>query len=94
MNILPALLLIAFIFPAQAHVLCGDRTAVLDNLEDTYSEVPKDRGLGNSGNVIEIIVSPSGSFTLLYTMPNGLACIMAAGEGWGPVEKKLPGEPT
>ena len=94
MNILPGILLVAFISPAQAHPMCGDRKAVLDNLEETYSEVPEDRGLASNGSVIELVVSPSGSFTILYMMPNGLVCVMAAGEGWGPVEKKTPGEPA
>lgn len=87
-------LLVAFMSPAQAHALCGDRTAVLNNLKEAYSEVPEDRGLASNGNVIEVLVSPSGSFTILYTMPNGLACVMTAGENWDPVEKKPPGEPT
>ena len=93
---LPALVLAGFLwtFPSQAHAMCGDREAVLNNLEETYSEVPEDRGLASNGSVIELVVSPSGSFTILYTMPNGLTCVMAAGESWGPVEKKTPGEPV
>ena len=94
MHILPGILLVAFISPAQAHAMCGDRKAVLNNLEETYSEVPEDRGLASNGSVIELVVSPSGSFTILYTMPNGLTCVMAAGESWEPVEKKTPGEPA
>ena len=74
--------------------MCGDREAVLNNLEETYSEVPVSRGLASNGSVIEVVVSPSGSFTILYTMPNGLAGVMVAGESWGPVEKKTPGEPA
>ena len=93
---LPALVLAGFLltFPSQAHALCGDRVSVLNNLEETYSEVPEARGLASNGSVVEVVVSPSGSFTILYTMPSGLACVMAAGEGWGPVEKKTPGEPA
>ena len=93
---LPALVLAGFLWtlPSQAHALCGDREAVLNNLEETYSEVPEDRGLTSNGSVIEVLVSPSGSFTILYTMPNGLTCVMAAGESWGPVEKKTLGEPA
>ena len=92
----PALVLAGFLwaFPSQAHARCGDREAVLNNLEEKYSEVPESRGLASNGSVVEIVVSPSGSFTILYTMPNGLACVMAAGESWGPVEKKTPGEPV
>ena len=92
----PALVLAGFLwtFPSQAHAMCGDREAVLNNLEETYSEVPEARGLASNGNVIELVVSPSGSFTILYTMPNGLVCVLAAGEGWGLVKKTPPGEPA
>ena len=93
---LPALVLAGFLwaFPSQAHALCGDREAVLNNLEETYSEVPVALGLASNGSMVEVVVSPSGSFTILYTMPGGLACVMAAGEGWVPAGKKLPGEPA
>ena len=93
---LPVLVLAGFLwtFPSQAHAQCGDRKAGLDNLEGTYSEVIESRGLASNGSVVEIVVSPSGSFTILYTKPGGLMCVMVAGEGWGPVEKKLPGEPA
>ena len=74
--------------------MCGDREAVLNNLEETYSEVPVALGLASNGSVVEVVVSPSGSFTILYTMPSGLACVMAAGESWGPVEKKPLGDPV
>ena len=92
----PALVLAGFLwaFPSQAHAQCGDREAVLNNLEEKYSEVPVALGLASNGSVVEIVVSPSGSFTILYTKPGGLMCVMVAGEGWGPVKKKTPGDPV
>ena len=33
-------------------------------------------------SVIELFVSQTGSWTILLTLSNGLACITAAGEKW------------
>ena len=70
----------AFSPPAQAQAMCGQRRAVIANLEKTYSEAPVSIGLASNGSVIEVLASPSGSFTIILTQPNGLACVMAAGE--------------
>ena len=79
---------------ALANILCGEHDKVVSNLKRNYSEVPIYIGLGSRGEVIEILVAPSGTFTIIYTRPNGLSCIMAAGtdlEKTPPVE---PGDPA
>ena len=62
--------------------MCGERARVLTNLAETYSEAPVSMGLASNGSVIEVLASPSGSFTIILTQPNGVACVMAAGESW------------
>ena len=79
---------------AGAGVLCGEHSEVVENLKKNYSEVPVYIGLGNKGTVIEILAAPSGSFTILYTRPNGLSCILAAGTAWEKAKKVEPGEPA
>ena len=74
---------------AFAHALCGERNKVVANLEQTYSETPVSMGLDSNGGVIEILASPSGSFTIILTWPNGVSCVMAAGEGWEDLPKRL-----
>lgn len=74
--------LIAMTKSAQAQAMCGERSAVLGNLEKMYSETPVSMGLSGNGAVIEVLTSPSGSFTIILTRPNGLSCVMAAGENW------------
>ena len=32
--------------------------------------------------LVEVLVGPDGSFTAFLTLPEGLACPLAAGEGW------------
>ena len=72
--------------PAAAQVLCGDRTEVGKKLKESYSETPANIGLAGNGAVVEVFVSPDGSFTIIMTHPGGLSCLMAAGEGWETVQ--------
>lgn len=66
------------------HMICEDRRSVVEQLETTYGEQTVSVGLMNSGYVIETLASPSGSFTVLMVSPDGLACVMAAGEDFEP----------
>ena len=88
-----ALLIGWSVFPssAQAQTVCGERKAIVASLEKTYSEAPISMGLGSNGAIIEILASPSGTFTIILTRPNGLTCVMAAGESWEDLPKRLAG---
>ena len=79
----------AFPSSAQAQMFCGERGAIVASLEKTYSEAPVSMGLGSNGAIIEILASPSGTFTIILTRPNGLSCVMAAGENWEDLPKQL-----
>ncbi len=81
----------AFSSSAQAQSICGEHSTVVASLEKTYSEAPVSMGLASNGAVIEILASPSGSFTIILTQPNGLSCVMAAGESWEDLPKRLAG---
>ena len=76
---------------ALGHTLCGEHGEVVAKLKENYSEVPVHIGLGSQGTIIEILVAPSGSFTIIYTVPSGLSCILVTGTDWETVK---PGEPT
>ena len=71
--------------------MCDERSAVVATLEKTYSETPVSMGLASNGAIIEILASPSGTFTIILTRPNGLTCVMAAGESWEDLPKRLAG---
>ncbi len=79
----------AFSSSAQAQMFCDERGAVVTRLEKTYSETPVSMGLGSNGAIIEILASPSGTFTIILTRPDGLSCMMAAGENWEDLPKQL-----
>ncbi len=68
--------------PVSAQMLCGPRPDVVANLERTYDEYPSSMGLASNGTVIEVFVSEKGSFTVIMTRPDGMSCLMVAGENW------------
>lgn len=74
---------------AQAEMLCGERAKVVAGLEKGYEETPTSMGLASNGAVVEVLASPSGTFTIIITQPNGLTCLMAAGEDWEDLPQKI-----
>lgn len=79
-----AVLVAMFLFSsgALAQSACAERTEVLEQLANKYKEQPRVMGVANNGGVIEILTSPTGSFTIIITMPNGVSCLVAAGESF------------
>lgn len=72
----------AFSSPAMAEIMCGDREEVIDSLENVHKESPISMGLATNGAVVEIFSSKTGTFTIIMTHPNGLSCLVTAGEFW------------
>jgi len=75
---------------AQAQYVCAKRDSMITQLKKKFGE--SERGIGVSGTeaVIEIWSSEeTGTWTIVMTRPNGIACVMAAGDSWTdiPVEK-------
>ena len=77
---------------AEAARLCGDRDEILKRLEQGHEETPKALGLSSDGGVVEVLVSPSGGWTILVTYPKQPTCVVAAGEAWQVLQ--LTGEPA
>ncbi len=68
---------------------CGPYEEVLNRLKNQYNEIPIGIGVSaNQQSIFEILVSPSGSWTIIQTQTNKLSCIMADGKGW--IQKKPP----
>jgi len=68
--------------PANGQALCGDRDDIISRLESGYKESATGFGLAGNGGVVELYTSKKGSWTLLMTQPNGMSCLIAAGENW------------
>ena len=61
---------------------CGQRSTIINTLKKDYKEVQDAIGLSNGGGLIEIFVSPRGSFSITITNPSQITCIISAGEHW------------
>jgi hypothetical protein len=84
---IPALALAAQIAPALAaetttDAPCGPRDAVVEQLGQTFDEAPAGRGVMLEGAMLELFVSPKGSWTVLITNPDKTSCLATAGEAW------------
>lgn len=92
---LPALALALLAFsalPATAAepASCGSRNQVFAHLHQHYRESPVAMGMANNGGMIEVLRSAAGaSFTIVITMPDGVTCMIAAGENWQDLPKAL-----
>ena len=67
---------------AEAARLCGERDEILKRLEQRHDETPQALGLSSDGGVLEVLVSPSGGWTILVTYPKRPTCVVAVGEAW------------
>ncbi len=76
-------------------VPCNKRADVLGHLAKKFHEVPVAIGVTNGGGLVEVLTTEDGStWTIIVTLPNGISCLVAAGEGWRAVKRKPAGEGT
>lgn len=62
---------------------CGDRAVIIERLAERYGEARVLSGLTQTNGVLEFFGNAeSGSWTVLITMPNGMTCLVAAGEAF------------
>lgn len=70
---------------------CGKRDLVLRQLSEKYGETRRSMGLGGDNTVMEVFASAaSGSWTITVTLPDGMTCLVASGQGFEPVVDELP----
>ena len=70
---------------AQAAV-CMEHKTLVSYLMQKFSETPRALGLVASRNVMEVYVSQKGTWTIVLTTAQGVACIVAAGDTWEDVK--------
>ena len=61
---------------------CGPREEVLAQIKKNFSEIPGARGLTFRGDMLEVLVAPSGSWTIIVQGPGEESCVLTSGEGW------------
>ncbi|WP_170452247.1 hypothetical protein [Ruegeria arenilitoris] len=70
---------------------CAPRPDVLQRLAETYGETRRGIGMARQGMVMEVFASDdTGTWTITVTLPNGLTCLMAAGEAYETLAEALP----
>jgi hypothetical protein len=63
---------------------CIDRGQAIAHLQAMFGERVIGRGLAEGGFVLELLASPSGSWTVFATTPQGQSCYVASGQAWEP----------
>ena len=80
--------------PSHAEPLCNERAVILERLKVAFAEMPRAIGLTADGAVLEVLASPTGSWTVLITYPSLTTCVMAAGEAWETLPVSAPDRPA
>jgi len=76
---------------------CGQRSVVLQQLGEKYGESRRGMGLAANNTVMEMFASATtGSWTIIVTMPDGMSCLVASGQGYETIAEELPasGDPA
>ena len=69
--------------PAAGQPQCNERDNVLALLAKKYQETPIAAGVTNTGGLVEVLTdTKGGTWTIIVTTPQGMSCLVAAGEGW------------
>lgn len=70
---------------------CAPREAIVDRLANGFGETRQSIGLGSNNSVVEVFASEeTGSWSITVTSPNGLTCLVAAGQAFETIAEALP----
>jgi hypothetical protein len=72
----------SFAGAAEAAQKCGKHEDIVKVLASKYQESRRAMGLVSAQSVMEIYMSPKGTWTMLVSNTKGESCIVAAGEAW------------
>jgi hypothetical protein len=73
---------------ASAETVCTQHDKLVQFLESKYGELQTGYGLAGRRAVMEVYVSEKQTFTIISTYPNGVSCIVAAGDNWEAIAPK------
>ena len=73
---------------ATAQPQCDQRDSVLQILQQKYKEAPVALGVTHNGGLVEVLSTGNGTtWSIIVTTPQGMSCLVAAGEGWRAMEQ-------
>jgi len=75
-------LLVAASCDAQAQTICTSRAVMVEKLKAELNEKLDGVGITSSGSLLELFVSPNGTWTVLSTNAIGMSCLALSGDGW------------
>jgi hypothetical protein len=76
---------------AQQNRNCAPRAVVVEKLATQFGESRQSMGLGGNNQVVEIFASAeTGSWTIVVSTPQGISCVVAAGQGYESMAEQLP----
>lgn len=79
---------LGFATVAAAQPQCDQRESVLQVLEQKYKEAPVALGVTHNGGLVEVLSTGNGTtWSIIVTTPQGMSCLVAAGEGWRAMEQ-------
>ncbi len=68
---------------ARAQDPCAPHAEMKDHLKQQYTEVRIAIAFSGNGQLVEVFSTGDGAtWTIVVTTPNGLSCILIAGETW------------
>jgi hypothetical protein len=80
---------------ARADPQCAPREMVVQTLADRYGETRRSLGLAGPTQVMEVFASDdTGTWTITLTMPDGVTCMVASGQGYQTLDEALPARGT
>jgi len=82
-----AIAMMVFAAPSMAQPVCGKHAEIVDRLSKGYQEQQNSAGIAANGNLVEVFASPKGSWTIIFTKPGGVTCLMAVGDNWQVIEE-------
>ena len=76
---------------ASAAAFCGSHDTLTKSLNTKFKEARRVMGVVNAKAVMEIFMSPQGTWTVLVTDTSGTACVIATGHDWQEVPIEMTG---
>ena len=68
---------------------------MIRQLSDKYREAPVALGITHNGGLIEVLSTAKGeTWSIIITSPQGMSCLVAAGEGWKSLTGHANDRPT
>ena len=82
-TLLLAALITTAVTSAEAASQCGPRAVIIELLAKNYEERPVAIELSSNGRLLEILAREDGrTWTVVATSPQGMTCVLDAGEEW------------